>query len=414
MTTPIPLLPEDVWNQVVDRLDHLTDVAALTSVDRNLYRRLRESPRTWREHLAACTGSQLQQLGRAVPTLHEVVSRLLELRAMTTLAGCAESGSAGDGGPARQGQLHSPEGVAVGPNGTLYVADTYNDRVRLISAEGVITTIAGTGEPGFNGDDLPAHKAQLSSPHAVAVGPDGVLYIADTFNHCIRRVTADGVITTIAGTGEPGFNGDDLPAHEALLSFPTGVAVSLNGAVYIADMSNHRVRRVTTDGVIDTVAGTGRRGFGGDGGPARYAALCDPRGVAAGPDGTVHIAGTSNHRIRRISADGVIDTLIGTGQPGFNGDDAPAQQTSLAAPRGVAVGSNGAVYIADTSNHRIRRIGPDGAICTLAGNGQEGYAGDNGPADLATLFYPRAVAVGPNGLVYIITGHRIRRFGTPH
>ncbi|MET7390620.1 NHL repeat-containing protein [Streptomyces sp. NPDC005529] len=411
MSTPIP---DDVWIQITNRLPDIEDVSTVSSVNRTLYDRLRGNPGTWQEHLNASTDTQLQHVASIAPALRETVERLLRLRAMTTLAGTGQSGFSGDGGPAHHATLSTPRSMAVGPDGSLYIADTFNHRIRRIAADGTITTLAGTGQSGFSGDDGPAHHATLHCPEGVAVGPDGTVHIVDTFNHRVRRIAADATITTLAGTGQPGFSGDDGPAHHAQLHFPTNVAVGPDGTVYIADISNHRVRRVTTNGIITTVAGTGQHGYGGDGGPAHHAALAAPRSMAVGPEGSLYIADTFNHRIRRIAADGTITTLAGTGQSGFSGDDGPAHHATLSAPRSLAVRSDGTVYVADMFNHRIRRIAADATITTLAGTGQPGFSGDDGPAHHATLSAPHAVTVGSGGFVHVITGHRLRRFGTPH
>ncbi|MET7391557.1 hypothetical protein ACFYPT_41425 [Streptomyces sp. NPDC005529] len=353
MTTPIP---DDVWVQITSRLD-VASVTALLSVDRDLDGRLRENPRTWRARLDSCTDAQLMHLGLTVPALLEAVHQLLKWRAVTTLTGGA------------------------------------------------------TGF-GFGGDGGPADQATLNSPQEVAVGPDGTVYIADMDNHRVRRIAVDGIITTLVGTGQPGYSGDGGPAHQATLREPSGVAVGPDGAVYIADTANYRVRRVAVDGVITTLVGTGQSGYSGDGGPAHQATMRAPRSVAVGPDGTVYIADVSNNRIRRVAVDGVITTLVGTGQSGYSGDGGPAHQAQLRFPTGVAVGPDGTVYIADTSNNRIRRIPTGKAITTLVGTGQHGFTGDGGPAHLATLAYPRSAALGPDGLIHIVTGHCLRRLGT--
>ncbi|MFE9898609.1 hypothetical protein ACFYPT_40415, partial [Streptomyces sp. NPDC005529] len=267
MTTPIPTTPDDVWIQITGRLN-LADLNALMSVDKDLHHRLRTNPRTWQTHLNTCTDTQLTQIADTVPALKKPVQLLLKLRAMTTIAGTGQPDFSGDGGPAHQATLNCPRGVAVGPDGTVYIADTMSSRVRRIGADGIITTLAGTGQNGFSGDGGPARQATLSSPEGVSVGPDGTVYIADTFNQRVRRIGADGIITTLAGTGQPAFGGDGGPAHQALLGYPTSVAVASDGTVYIADTSNQRVRRIGADGIITTLAGTGQPAFGGDGGPA--------------------------------------------------------------------------------------------------------------------------------------------------
>ncbi|MET7391787.1 NHL repeat-containing protein [Streptomyces sp. NPDC005529] len=413
MSTPIPSIPDDAWIQITDHLN-VADLNALMSVDTELHHRLRTNPRAWQTHLNSCTHTQLTQIAAIVPSLALPAQQLLKLRAMTTLAGTAHPSFGGDGGPAHQAKLSTPRGVAVGRDGTVYIADAYNHRIRRITSDGVITTLAGTGQNGYSGDNGPAHQAQLYYPHSLAVGSDGTVYVADMSNHCIRRITLDGTITTLAGTGGPGYSGDNGPAHQAQLYYPTSVAVGPDGTVYIADTYNERIRYVAVDGTITTLAGTGEPGYSGDNGPAHQAQLCYPVGLAVGPDGTVYIADTSNHRIRHVALDGTITTLAGTGRNGYGGDNGPGREAQLQYPTGVAVDPDGTLYIADTSNHRIRHVALDGTITTVAGTGQNGYGGDGGPSHQATLTHPRILALGPDRLVHVTTGNCLRRFGIPH
>jgi len=323
---------------------------------------------------------------------------------ITTVAGTGKAGFGGDGGPATAAKLIYPWGVAVGPDGSLYIADSGNHRVRRVGRDGTITTVAGNGQPaGFGGDGGPATAAKLNYPYGVAVGPDGSLYIVDAGNSRVRRVRSDGTITTVAGNRQPGFGGDGGPATAARLAGPYGVAVGPDGSLYIADSGNRRVRRVGTDGTITTVAGNGGGGFGGDGGPATAAMLASPLGVAVGPDGSLYITDSGNSRVRRVGPNGTITTVAGNGQPGFGGDGGPATAARLWSPYGVAVGPDGSLYITDQGNRensRVRRVGPDGTITTFAGS-QPGFGGDGGPATAARLFHPYGVAVGPDGSLYI-------------
>ncbi|MFE9898335.1 hypothetical protein ACFYPT_38895, partial [Streptomyces sp. NPDC005529] len=195
---------------------------------------------------------------------------------------------------------------------------------------------------------------------------------------------------------------------------PHGVAVGADGTVYVTDAFNHNLRRITMDGTITTLAGTGQQGYGGDDGPAHLATLRSPYGVAVGADGTVYVADTFNHRIRCISGNGTITTLAGTGRPGFGGDGGPAHLATLHAPHGVAVGADGTVYVTDTLNYRIRCISGNGTITTLAGTGRSGFSGDAGPARQAALFAPNALAVGKDYFLYTCESNRLRRFGVPH
>ncbi len=266
----------------------------------------------------------------------------------------------GDLAPASGQTLDAPRGITVGPGGSVLYADTNHHQIGRIGADSSITTIAGTGDADYGGDGGPATEGQLNAPHGLAVGSDGATYIADTFNDAIRRIDPDtGSITTIAGTGDAGLSGDGGPATAAQLNAPLGVAVDpRDGAIYVADTDNHRIRRISVDGIITTIAGTGSEGgYTGDGGPAVDAQLDGPSSVAVGLDGAIYVADTFNDVIRRISVDGIITTIAGTGEPGDSGDGGHAGDAQLDGPRGVAVGPDGDVYIADTSNHKIRRIG---------------------------------------------------------
>jgi uncharacterized protein (TIGR03437 family) len=312
-----------------------------------------------------------------------------------------------DNGPATSAQLWSPFGVAADSAGNLYIADSYNDRIRKAS-NGAIGTVAGGGSS--DGDNGPATSAQLLNPTGVAVDPAGNLYIADTFNNRIRKVS-NGVITTVAGGGAS--LGDSGPATSAQLYFPAGVAVDSAGNLYIGDSNNNRIRKVT-NGVITTVAGDGTWGYSGDNGPATSAQLSGPYGIAVDSAGNLYIADRMNNRIRKVS-NGVITTVAGNGTPGFSGDNGPASNAQLNGPWGVAVDAAGNLYIADSSNYRIRMVS-NGVIATVAGSGLTapsgggGFSGDYGPATSAQLNSPSGVALDSAGNLYIAdTGNdRIR------
>ncbi|HVF63172.1 MAG TPA: RHS repeat-associated core domain-containing protein [Casimicrobiaceae bacterium] len=331
---------------------------------------------------------------------------------ITTVVGNGNSGFGGDGGPATQALLRGTTGVAVGPDGSLYLTDDGNNRIRRVGPNGVITTVAGNGVAGFSGDGGPAVNASLRSPAGVALAPDGSLYIAD--NNRIRRVGLDGIINTVAGNGVLGFSGDGGPAPQASLRNPSGVAVGPDGSLYFSDEDNNRIRRVGLDGIISTVAGNGVTGFSGDGGLATQASLGgDPDGIAVGPDGSLYITDDNNKRIRRVGPDGIITTVAGNGVSGFSGDGGLATLASIGDPDGVTVGPDGSVYIADDDNNRIRRVAPGGIITTLAGNGSSGFAGDGGPAARASIRNPEGLAVGPDGSLYLADNNRIRRVAPP-
>lgn len=478
-----------------------------------------------------------------------------------TVAGNGESRSSGDGGPATAAGIGIPSGLARDAAGTLYFSDSLNNRIRRISREGIIETIAGTGESGFSGDGGPAIAAGLSGPTGIAVDSAGNVYFSDTRNHRLRKITRDGQIETVAGTGAAGQAPDTVRAAGAALAFPgpvatfdngvvfvaemlsgvvrridpsgtmtrvagggtlmtdtgsalavrfysadalaplaggrlamvdragkrvrsldlaqatvgvvagggvlpgregsilgvSGLAVDPEGAVFVADRLDHRIKRVSGSSTVTVFAGTGapgtagdgaaaansqiqeptglttdregdlfltslggsriRRiargggaitgiggstdGFSGDGGPATAARFGMPGGVAMGPGGVVLVADTANNRIRRIRADGVVTTLAGTGEPGFDGDGGPASRARFNAPVGVAVDGVGAIYVADTLNHRVRRIDPDGTVSTVAGSGTAGASGNGVPAEQAQLGAPKWIAIDAGGNLFV-------------
>jgi len=321
--------------------------------------------------------------------------------AIQTIAG---GGQLGDGGPAASALLFAPGDVAADGAGRLYIADTHHNRIRLVSTSGVITTVAGTGEAGFGGDDGPAASARLFGPRGVAVDLAGNLYIADTGNHRIRRVNQAGIIQTVAGGAAGGAPREGGLATLATLQHPHGVAVDAAGNLYIADTGHHRVRKVNTSGLISTVAGAGTPGLSGDDENAAAAELNVPMGVAVDAGGNVFIADTGNHRIRKVMPPGLIFTVATSGTPEVPG-------SSLAFPRGLAVDRAGNLYIADSLLHSIRLLTPGGVVRTAAGGGERGAAGDGSLATLAQLDTPGGVAVDAAGTLYIADteNHRIRR-----
>ncbi len=299
-----------------------------------------------------------------------------------------------------------PSAIAFDVQGNLYFAETGNHVVRMYSVAGALSIVAGNGVQGFAGDGGAATAAQLDSPGGVAVDSKGNLYIADTHNHRVREVVAStGKITTVAGTGAAGFSGDGGAATAAKLDRPTALAVDGAGNLYIADTENHRVRKIAAaTGVIATVAGNGAEGFGGDGGAAVAASIDSPNGLAVDANGNLYIADTHNGRVREVNAsNGLISTVVGVGGAkgnalGFGGDGGAATAAGLALPRGLTLDAAGNLYVADSENHRVRRIS-GGLISTVAGHGTETFAGDGAPAVTASLDSPRSVAVSPAGLV---------------
>jgi len=338
------------------------------------------------------------------------VMRVNPAGVVTIAAGGCEGTDVGDGGPANMAVLKCPQGIALGPDGSLYIADKLDHRIRRVGTDGRISTVAGTGTPGYSGDGGPATAAQLAWPEGIAVGPDGSLYIADTGNHRIRRVLPDGTIATFAGTGKPGYSGDGGPANKAELSWPTGVSACPGGIVCVADKGNNRIRSIRPDGTIRLVAGCGRPGLSGDGGPAVDACLNGPDRVFLRPDGFIFIADTGNHRIARISPTGIIETFSGTGKPGFSGDGGPCALAELQWPQGLVPGLHGELYIADSGNHRVRRVDADGVITTVVGTDPASVGKEGSSATYVQFKSPVAVGACMCGSIYLVDrdDHRAR------
>ena len=318
---------------------------------------------------------------------------------INTIVGQAgfEVGS-GDGGPAVNAYV-TAAGAATDAAGNIYVADGDSARVRKIGTDGVITTIAGNGSYGYAGDGGPAVNAQLEGAYSVAVDAGGNVYVGGS--NRIRKVTPNGTITTIAGLGDAGYTGDGGLAINAAVNYVAALAVDSAGNLYLADQSNHRVRKVTTDGMITTVAGNGIPGFRGDGGPATSAELYYPDGVAVDAAGNLYIGDSTNYRIRKVAPNGVITTVAGNGGSGFGGDGSLATNAQIGFAGAVAVDAAGSLYLVDGSA-RIRKVTANGIINTVAGDGVYGYSGDGGPALNAAL-NPRGLALGSSGRIFVVT-----------
>jgi len=317
---------------------------------------------------------------------------------IATVAGNGTAGYSGDNGPATSAQLGFPWGIALDASGNFYFADNSTNHIRKVSTNGTITTVAGTGTAGYSGDNGPATSAEVNGPTGVAVDASGNLYIADSYNGKVRKVAASGTITTITG-----------PWTE-----PMGVATDSAGNLYVSDYFA-QVWKYSTGGTITTVAGTGTQGYSGDGGPATSAMLHGPWGVAVDSSGNVYIADQYNSRIRKVSTSGTITTVAGNGTAGYSGDGGPATSAMLYNPQGIAVDAAGNLYICDVSNLRIRNVSMGGQITTVAGNGNGGYSGDGGAATSTSLSGPRGAAFDPFGSLYIADSgnNRIRKVTAP-
>ncbi|MEW6752879.1 MAG: tandem-95 repeat protein [Candidatus Latescibacterota bacterium] len=367
-----------------------------------------------RAALAAFVGGPTIRLCLAV-CLCLLTARALQARTLTTVAGSGTQGFSGEASAPTSAQLNLPAAVWGRPSGDVWVADAGNHRIRRITAAGdTIVTVAGTGTAGFSGNGGAATSAQLHTPSGVWADSTGQVWVSDTDNHRIRRISAAGVISNLAGSGRAGFR-DTTLADSARFRFPTGICVDRSGNAYVADTGNHRVRRISaTTGAVTTVAGTGEAGFSGDGERATRARLSGPMAVYVDTAGNLYIADTNNHRIRRVAAlDSTISTVAGTQGAGYSGDGGLATRARLAFPAGVVVGPDTAIYIADGFNHRIRRVNPAGDITTLSGDGTYGYSGDGGAANRATLASPTGLYLDRSGALYIAdtANQRVRRIG---
>lgn len=318
---------------------------------------------------------------------------------VTTIAGTGVGGFGGDGGPAIEAQLNGPSGVAIDASGNLYIADTLNQRIREVTPDGIIATVAGVGTPGFSGDGGPAVSAQMFLPAQVLVDPDGSLFVSEFGNNRVRRISPDGIIGTIAGNGGSSNGngiGDGGPALYATLSLVDAAVFDGAGNLFVAELQGNRVRKIAPDGTISTVAGNGKYGYDGDGGPAIKATISGPYGLTLDQQGSVYIA-TADSRVRKIDPGGTITLVAGTGTgTGLirsQGDGGPAVKATLSAPKGVAVDAAGNVYIADTSNARLRVVDRNGVIRTVAG-----------PGVLGTDYW-NAVTIDPSGNVYVAITH---------
>ena len=335
---------------------------------------------------------------------------------ISTAVGTGDKGFAGDGGPAQAALLNGPFDVAFDSAGNLFFSDTFNHRIRRVDARtGAITTVAGNGEAGYAGDGGPAVQASLNEPYGIAIDRAGNIFVADRLNRRVRRIdAANGTITTLAGTGEPAYSGDGGPAARAGLAEPNGLALDADERhLYIADVADHRVRSVDlSSGAIATFAGTGAPEHGGDDGPVAEARIFGARAVKFGPDGTIYILERQGSSLRAVdAATGIITTIAGTTGRGYSGDGGPALAAVFDAPKEMAIDPDGNILIVDTENHAIRRIDRGTGVVTTIAGGRKGTGGDGGPAAAAGLDRPHGAVVGPDGAIYIVdtNNHRIRK-----
>jgi sugar lactone lactonase YvrE len=344
---------------------------------------------------------------------------------ITTVAGNGTRGASGDGGPAVNAELNTPNGVAGDLAGNLYVADTGNNKVRKIVNPtaihvDIISTIAGTGVPGHLGDGGLASSAQLRQPTGVAIDSNGDVFVADSGNNRVREINTAGIISTFAGTGQCQQNGNNGnsgnngkkngskkktlgnggPASQASLCDPTGIAVDHAGDLFISDTGHDTVREVPNGGPIVAFAGTGKAGFKGDGGPAVDARFKSPTGLAINALGDVYIADTNNDRVRVVTPNGIISTFLGGGSPGHGHNADPPRHRVLNRPTGLGVDPSGDVFIADTGNNRIQEVSTSLEVTTVAGTGRAGFSGDGGPATAAELNEPLGIVADASAVYF--------------
>ena len=335
---------------------------------------------------------------------------------ISTVAGNGIKGYSGNGDSAIHAKLSNAAGVALDPIGNLYIVESENNVVRKVDSNGIITVYAGNAIFGSGGDGGLATSAELKSPFNIRFDAAGNLFIADYQNCRIRKVDKNGIITTVAGNGTYGFNGDSGLAIKAQLGGPTGVAIDSAGNLYISDANNHRIRKVDTNGIISTITGNGTTGYSGDGGLATSAVINFPKGLVVDNAGNLFFADANSSVVRKIDASGFISTVAGTGKFGFSGDGGLAINAQLVQPTDVVIDFYGNLYIADQPSERVRKVTKDGIITTIAGSGDayrvdDGYKGDGGLATSAGLYLPSGVAVNPLGTALYIAdeGHNVIR-----
>jgi streptogramin lyase len=333
-----------------------------------------------------------------------------------TVAGTGVPENNGDAGPALKMNVGDPFGVEIGPDGALYITEVRNHRVRRLDLKtGQLTTVAGNGTKGYSGDGGPATKAQLNEPYEVRFDRQGNMYFVEMQNHVIRCVEAQsGTIHTIAGTGQPGFSGDGGPAVKAQFTRPHSIALDHRGGLYVADIGNHRIRRIDLKtGTVASIAGNDQRRLPEDGQMAKDHPILGPRALFIQAS-TMWIALREGHSVWRLNlVTGRLQHVAGTGRKGYRGDGGPMTEATFNGPKGIVATAEGLVYVVDTENQCIRQLDPrHGDISTVAGSGpqHQGGGGDGGPATSAQLARPHGICVGPLGEMYIgdTLNHRVR------
>lgn len=320
---------------------------------------------------------------------------------MTTIGGDGSREYHGDGKPALEAGLEHPTAVAVNSQGIVYIGDSPTNRVRLIDNKGKMQTFMGTGESKPDDKIRKPKKTNVVQAYGVAVDYQDNVYVLNRGHNKIHKITPEGEHSIIAGNGKKGFSGDEGPATEAMVNWPNHLVADKAGNLYIADTGNDRIRKIDTNGIITTIAGSGDGGFAGDGGPATEALIDAPSAMAIDAEGNLYTADFFNHRIRKVDTNGIITTVAGTGDPKYNGDDLPALEANIGEPCGVAVDSKGYIYIGDQENLRVRVVTPAGRLHTVAGIGKVGQQGDGGPAHLARMSNPDIIAFDQHDNLYV-------------
>ncbi len=335
---------------------------------------------------------------------------------ITTVAGAGEKAYLGDGGPAAVAHLSEPFMCAFDAAGNMYIAEATNHCIRRVDLEsGVITTVAGTGEQGYTGDDGPATAATFNQPYSLQVDSSGDVYVVDRLNFVIRKVeAATGVVTTVAGTGEAGYSGDGGPGTQAQFREPNDCFLDGRGGLLIADIQDQRIRRLDlTTGIITTFAGNGAKERTGDGLPATEASILGARAICMDGAGNTYIAEREGNGIRMVDGDGIMHTLAGTGEFGYDGDGGPGLAATWGAPKAIRCDHAGNLLVVDTENHAIRRIDAETGLVTTIAGGRRGGEGDGGPATQAGLDRPHGLDLDAAGNIYIAdsNNHRVRVVG---